>query len=164
MPPSRRPRSLPSPALVVACLALVVALSGTAVAAGIVAQARHADKADLAARALDSDRLQGRTASQIAAAGARAGAQLPGPAASAADLVSLKSSNVAPLGPGQTGVFTVSCNLGGRALSAGFSADAPGTVVDSASWPSGPSAWTLRLTNSDAAAAHTLTLYVVCLK
>src|SRR5437773_8427069 len=51
----RTRRALPSPALVIACIALVVSLSGTAVAAGIVANARHANRADLAARALNSD-------------------------------------------------------------------------------------------------------------
>ena len=52
----RTKRALPSPALVIACIALVVSLSGTAVAAGIVANARHANRADLAARALNSDK------------------------------------------------------------------------------------------------------------
>src|SRR5438132_704990 len=60
---------LPSPALVVACIALIVALSGTAVAAGIVANARHANKADLATRALNADKVGGKTAVQIAASG-----------------------------------------------------------------------------------------------
>lgn len=162
--PLQRPRSLPSPALVVACTALVVALSGTAVAAGIVAEARHAHRADLATRALDADRLQGRTATQIAVAGARAGAQLPGPASSAAGLVSLKTSTGAQLAAGQTGVFSVSCDAGARALSTGFAADIPGAVVESEASPAGLSSWTVRLTNVDAAAAHTVTLYAVCLK
>jgi hypothetical protein len=161
--PSTRTRSLPSPALVVACIALVVALSGTAVAAGIVAEARHARRADVANRALDADRLQGRTASQIAVAGARAGAQLPGPASTAAGLVTVKTST-APLAAGQTGVFTVSCEAGARALSTGFAADRAGTVVESEASPAGSSAWTVRLANLDAAAPHTVTLSAVCLR
>jgi len=48
----------PSPALVVALLALFVALSGTAVAAGIVPRARLADNAT---------KLQGKTPAQVAA-------------------------------------------------------------------------------------------------
>ena len=49
---------LPSPAMVVAMLALLVALSGTAVAAGIVPKAKVA---------LNSLKLQGKTAAQVAA-------------------------------------------------------------------------------------------------
>ncbi len=49
---------LPSPAMVVAMLALLVALSGTAVAAGIVPKAKVA---------LNSLKLQGKTAVQVAA-------------------------------------------------------------------------------------------------
>src|SRR5690348_12469386 len=124
--PARHPRPLPSPALVVACVALVVALSGTAIAAGIVPDARHAHNADVATRALNADRLQGRTATQIAVAGARAGAQLPGPASTAAGLVSLKTGTPVSLAVGQTGAFTVTCDAGARALSAGFAADTPG--------------------------------------
>ena len=161
---SPRPRSLPSPALVIACIALVVALSGTAIAAGIVPDARHARKADVATRALDADRLQGRTATQIAVAGARAGAQLPGPASTTAGLVSLKTASVGPLAVGQSGPFTVACDAGARALSTGFTPDTPGTVVASEAAPAGASAWTVRLANIDTAAAHAVTLYAVCLK
>jgi hypothetical protein len=49
---------LPSPAMVVAMLALLVALSGTAVAAGIVPKAKVA---------LNALKLQGKTAAQVAA-------------------------------------------------------------------------------------------------
>jgi hypothetical protein len=162
--PARHRHPLPSPALVVACVALVVALSGTAIAAGIVPDARHARRADVAMRALDADRLQGKTATQIAVAGARAGAQLPGPASTAASLVSLKTAAAVPIAAGQSGAFMVSCDAGARALSAGFAADTAGTVVESEAAPTGLSTWTLRLANVDPAAAHTVTLYAVCLK
>ena len=114
---------MPSPALVISCVALVVALSGTAVAAGIVANARHANKADLAARALNSDKLQGRTAVQIAVAGAQAGAQLPGPASSVDDLVTVKSATWS-FAPGAEGDVAVSCDPGQKAVSGGW--DDPG--------------------------------------
>jgi hypothetical protein len=162
MSPARR--RLPSPALVVATIALVVALSGTALAAGIVAEARHAQRADVAARAANADRLQGRTATQIAVAGARAGAQLPGPASSAAALVSLKTQQGSQLSPDQPGAFTIACDGDSRILSAGFAADVPGSVVQSEASPTSATTWTLRLANNDATAAHSVTLYAVCLK
>src|SRR3954451_22800798 len=73
----------PSPALVVASLALAVSLSGTAVAAGVVPLAKRALSADNAkklggqsaaqvvaaasAHAADSDRLQGKTGDELVA-------------------------------------------------------------------------------------------------
>jgi hypothetical protein len=55
-------RSLrPSPALVVAAVALFVALSGTAVAAGVVPLAKRALVAD------NASKLEGKTAAQVAA-------------------------------------------------------------------------------------------------
>ena len=71
----RKRLRLPSPATVLASIALFVALTGTAVAAGIVAKAKFA---------LNAGKLQGNTAAQVAA--------LPGPASSAASLVTVKSS------------------------------------------------------------------------
>ena len=58
----------PSPALVVAVIALFVALSGTAVAAGVVPMAKRALFAN------NAGKLQGKSARQLAA--------LPGPATS----------------------------------------------------------------------------------
>jgi hypothetical protein len=57
----------PGPALVLATLALFVALSGGAVAAGIVPMARHAYTADSAAQAVNAKHLGGKTAAQIEA-------------------------------------------------------------------------------------------------
>jgi hypothetical protein len=57
----------PGPALVLATLALFVALSGGAVAAGIVPMARHAYTADSAALAVNAKHLGGKTAAQIEA-------------------------------------------------------------------------------------------------
>ena len=160
----RRKRVLPSPALVVASIALIVSLSGTAVAAGIVANARHANRADVAIRALGSDKLQGKTASQIAAAGAAAGAQLPGPASSAAGLVSLKTQSGGQIAPNQLGTLVISCDGGAKALSAGYSSDAPGDLIAFEQSPSSDTTWTLRIINLDDKAAHSVTLYAVCLK
>jgi hypothetical protein len=153
---------LPSPALVVACLALVVALSGTAVAAGIVANARHAHRADVATRALNADKVGGKTPVQIAAAGAQAGAQLPGPASTAADLVTVKTQTGAQLAAHHDQTFVISCDGGAKIMGAGFSSDGP--VINVNSYPTSDTTWTLDLANVDNAAAHSVSLYATCLK
>jgi Collagen triple helix repeat (20 copies) len=60
-------KKIPSPALVIAVLALFVALSGTAVAAGIVPLAKRALTADKAKVADNARRLGGKTPAQFAA-------------------------------------------------------------------------------------------------
>jgi hypothetical protein len=60
-------RRLPSPALGVAVTALFLALTGGAVAAGIVPLAKHAQTADSATMARNAKHLGGKTAAQIAA-------------------------------------------------------------------------------------------------
>ena len=130
-------------------------------AAGIVANARHADRADMAARALEADRVQGRTAVQIAAAGAQAGAQLPGPASTAAALVTQKTQPGGTLAPQTVATYTVSCETGSRVVGGGFSST--GGVESLGSYPSGPATWTLRLDNAAAAPAD-VQLYATCLR
>ncbi|MDP9262060.1 MAG: hypothetical protein M3O89_08830, partial [Actinomycetota bacterium] len=63
----RMKRRRPSPALVVAVAALFAALSGGAVAAGIVPVAKHAFTADSATVAVNARHLGGKTAAQLAA-------------------------------------------------------------------------------------------------
>src|SRR3954447_8001041 len=99
----------PSPALVVASLALAVSLSGTAVAAGVVPLAKRSLSAD------NAKKLQGETKAQIAAAAAA----LPGPASSAAALISVKSAPWS-LAAGQGADITVACDGGQKAVSGGF--------------------------------------------
>lgn len=74
-------RKTPSPALVIAVLALFAALSGTAVAAGIVPLAKRALTADKAKVADNARRLGGKTPAQIAAQlrGARGAVGAQGP-------------------------------------------------------------------------------------
>ena len=151
---------LPSPAFVVACIALIIALSGTAIAAGIVPNARHANTADVATRALNADKVQGRTAVQIAAAGAQAGAQLPGPASTAAGLITLKTQpGVVPAK--DAAMYTISCDAGAKIMAAGYAS--PGTIHSFDSYPSSDTAWTFKLANDDSAPAN-LTLYATCLR
>jgi hypothetical protein len=64
----------PSPALVIAVIALFVALSGTGLASTIVKEALHAKKADRAKLATNSLKLNNQTVAQVAA--------IPGPATS----------------------------------------------------------------------------------
>jgi hypothetical protein len=154
--------ALPQPALVVACLALAVALSGPAVAAGIVANARHANRADIAARALSADRLQGRTAVQIATAGAQAGAQLPGPASTARSLDAVKTVSAGEVSPGGTQTFVISCDEGAKVMGGGYSTDSPMLVLHS--YPSSDTTWSVALVNTDTQAAHSVSLYATCLK
>ena len=155
---------LPSPALVISCVALIVALSSTAVAAGIVANARHAYKSDVATRALNADRLQGRTAVQIAVAGAQAGAQLPGPASSVAALVNVKTVTWS-FAPKAAGDVVVPCDPGQKAVSGGW--DDPGgwgEFRDSRPTTDG-SAWRTYVTvDSGATGAQSGTAYAICLK
>jgi len=159
--PERRQRALPGPALVVSCLALLVALSGTAIAAGIVPNARHANRADLATRALSSDKVQGRTAVQIAAAGALAGSQLAGPASTAAKLVTVRTQAPATLAPKSVAAYTISCEGSARVLAGGFAS--PGLVRGYDSYPSSPTTWSLEVGN-DGDAAVEVTLYATCLR
>src|SRR3954465_4895014 len=92
----------PSPALVVALAALFVALSGTAVAAGIVAHARLADNAT---------RLGGKTPMQVAALA-------PAPA-SIRGYVTVKTSPFS-LNPKQGNDFSVTCDTGQKAIGGGY--------------------------------------------
>ena len=139
---------LPSPAFVLALVALFVALSGTAVAAGVVPLARRALQADNAMR------LAGMTPAQVAA--------LPGPATSAAGLVAIKTAAFS-LAPGAGSEVIVACDAGRKAVSGGF--DSTGPVFNFDTRPMGNgAAWAMFLANPDEASAHSGTAYVVCLR
>ncbi len=146
----------PSPALVVASVALFVALGGTA---GAVAT----QAVPLAKRALLADnakKLGGQTPSQIA----QQAAQLPGPASSAAGLVVIKTGSWS-LSPGAGDNFTVTCDSGQKAMGGGWSD--PGDWSSSyQSMPTGDGAgWTINIyTYRGAPGTQTGTLYAMCLK
>ena len=78
---------LPSPAMCVALLALVIASTGTAIAADVVPLAKRALTADKAKVATNAQKLNGRTATQIAAT--------PGPATDAATLNGQSAAQIA---------------------------------------------------------------------
>jgi hypothetical protein len=136
----------PSPAMMVALLALFVALSGTAVAAGIVPLAKRALVAD------NAKKLNGATLTQITG----------GIAAAAPALVSVKSQPWS-LNPSAGNDFSVACGAGQKAISGGFdnpSGDA--LALDTRPSSDGVS-WRVFLLNISSSAPASGTVYAVCL-
>jgi hypothetical protein len=146
-----------SPAFVVAVIALFVALGGTA---GAVAT----QAVPLAKRALSADnakKLGGQTSAQIVSQASKA-AQAPGPASSAAGLVTIKTTPFAIPAGGQ-GEFSASCDAGQKAIGGGYDNPA-GTAFSVDTRPtSNGAAWTVYLIASDSSAAIG-SIYAVCLK
>jgi hypothetical protein len=163
MPKLRRP----SPALVVALVALFVALSGTAVAASPIAKR--------ALFANNAGKLQGKTARQVAAIpgpattleGQRAEdlALMPGPASTASSLVSSVSAPFA-LAPGEEKDVSAQCPAGAKAVTGGFTTTTTGHPVFSLDMR--PTAdgggWTLYLVNSSSSLSATGNVQAVCLR
>jgi hypothetical protein len=146
----------PSPAFVLATVALFVGLGGTA---GAVAT----QAVPLAKRALTADnakKLGGKTSAQIASQAARQ----PGPASSAAGLVAIKTGTWS-LGPGSGGNFTVTCDSGRKAISGGW-ADPADWSSSYQSMPTGDgSGWTTNIWSSrNAPATQSGTVYAICLE
>lgn len=155
----------PSPAFVVAMIALFVALGGTAgaVVSAAVPLAKRALVADTAKKALAAEnakKVGGQTASQIV----QQAAALPGPASSAAGLATVKTAPWS-LGPGAGANFTVACDSGQKAVSGGWSD--PGDY--SSSYQSMPTAdgagWTTNIwTSLFAPGPQSGAVYAVCFK
>jgi hypothetical protein len=147
----------PSPALVVAVIALFVALGGTAGA--VVTQA-----VPLAKRALTADnakKLGGQTSAQIVSQASKA-AQAPGPASTASGLVTIKTAPFA-IPAGQQGDFSASCDAGQKAVGGGYDNPA-GTAFSVDTRPSNNGAsWSVYLLATDSSAAIG-SVYAVCLK
>ncbi len=152
---------LPGPAMVVALVALFVALSGTAVAAGVPALAKRALVAD------NAKKLGGQTSGQLlskAAAAAAAAAQQPGPASSAASLVSSKSAPFA-VGPGAETVVTAACDAGSKATGGGFINPTSALVLSAgATTTADGSGWTEDLVNISDSTPGAGNVVVVCVK
>jgi hypothetical protein len=129
---------------VLATVALFVALGGTAVAAGIVPKAKFA---------LNAGKLQGQTAAQVAA--------VPGPAATAAGLVTARTVNFS-VDANRARFVTASCQSGEKAVGGGYTTD--GALLSGPTAPSGDGAsWQLLVLNiGDSTAAGTA--YALCLK
>lgn len=136
----------PSPALVIALLALFVALSGTAVAAGIIPHAKVADNAL---------KLQGKTAGQVAALA-------PAPSALAGYLT-VKSASWT-LNPGQDGDFSAACDAGQKAVGGGYdNPSGTGFSFDTRPTPDG-AGWRVYISNFSTTAAASGSVYAVCLR
>jgi hypothetical protein len=152
----------PSAALVIAMIALFVALGGTA---GAVVTAA----VPLAKRALVADnakKLGGQTAGQITSAAAsqavtQAG-QVPGPASTAAGLVSTKTQS-AQLGPGGGQAFQLACDTGQKVVSGGFVSD-NAVIIAVANGPISDTTWGIGLLNLDSSAPANVNLYAICIK
>lgn len=150
----------PSPAFVVATIALFVALGGTA---GAVAT----QAVPLAKRALVADnakKLGGQTLAQLsarAAQAAQAAATAPGPASTAAGLVVTKSLAVGQISPGTLKTSSVACDAGTRVVGGGMSSD--GAVVTFDSYPKSDTEWEVVTGNLGSGAAN-VSLYALCLK
>lgn len=147
----------PSPALVVAVIALFVALGGTA---GAVAT----QAVPLAKRALVADnakKLGGQTSAQIVARAAAGSANTPGPASTAAGTVIVKTGTTT-LGGAAEGEVTISCDAGQKVVGGGFSSD--GSVFNLDSFPASDSSWRLYLVNGNETATANITLYATCIR
>jgi hypothetical protein len=155
----------PSPALVVALTALFVALSGTAVAAGVVPLAKRALSAD------NAKKLGGKTAAQVASLpgpaatlGGKTADQIaatPGPASSIASLVSTKSAPWS-LNPSQVASFTVACNAGQKAVGGGYdNPNGDAIAFDSKPGADGTS-WSVLELNVSTTAPASGSVYAVC--
>jgi hypothetical protein len=156
----------PSPALVVAVIALFFGLAGGALGAKIVPLAKRALTADKAKRATLADRakladnasrLEGKSTAQILAQ-----VQVP-PVTSVSGLLSTKTQAWS-LQPNGNTTFTVACDSGSKATGGGY--DNP--VGDAIPFDSGPTTdgngWRVNLGNLSGTAPASGTLYVVCLK
>lgn len=155
-----RTSRLPSPSLVVAAIALLFALSGTALAAQqIVPLAKRALVADKAKVALNATKLAGQTPSALVQQAARA----PGPASTAAGLVTVKSEADGQLAAATGKAFTISCDASQKIVSAGFVSDGP-VLVAVGSAPTSDQAWTMGLLNTSDTTPANVTMFATCLK
>ena len=169
----------PSPALVVAMVALFVALGGTAGA--VVAQAvplakralvadraKVADKAKTALVAENAKKLGGQTSAQIAQQAAQAAlSQSPAgarPASTTAGLTAVKSVPFT-LSPSTEQVITAACDAGSKAMGGGFSNPTNALVLSAGSFPTADgSGWTEDLINLSTSTTGSGTIVVTCLK
>jgi hypothetical protein len=134
----------PSPALVVALIALFVSLAGTAVAqTPVVKRALFANNAG---------KLKGKTLRQVT--------RTPGPASTADDLVFVRMVDRV-LQRGQETDVSASCGPGATAISGGFFSD--GGIATRDSRPSTENTWTFLVVNLGEAATE-VTVQAICLR
>ena len=154
----------PSASVVVAMIALFVALGGTA---GAVAT----QAVPLAKRALVADnakKLGGQSLAQLTARTAQAvqaAAAAPGPASTAASLVTSKSAGFSVNPQGGEQIVTAACDAGSKAVGGGFNNPTSALVVSAGSFPTADgSGWTEDLINLSSSTTGTGTVVAVCMK
>jgi hypothetical protein len=155
----------PSPAFVVAMIALSVALGGTAgavvtAAVPLAKRALTADKAKVATVAENAKKLGGQTSQQIVSQAS----QLPGPASSAAGLVTIKTGTWSLAPDGQSD-FAVVCDSPQKAIAGGWD-DQSGWAH---AWDDRPTSdgngWRMYMTvSAGAPGPQSGGLYAVCIK
>ena len=144
----------PSPALVVAILALFVALGGTAVAAGVVPLAKRALVADNAKKV--GGKSAGQVVTQAVTDAVQQAGQQPGPASTATGLVSTKTvSDTIPASNGR--MLVVSCDTGKKVTGGGWS----GLALGLSSGPVNETGWSVTLLNIDESPTN-VTAYAIC--
>jgi hypothetical protein len=152
----------PTPAFVIAMLALFVALGGTA---GAVATAT----VPLAKRALVADnakKLNGVTAGQLGGAAVqlalKASPAGPRPASTATGLVTIKTQAAGSV-PADNSLpaFSATCDAGSKVVGGGMSSDGAIGLFDS--YPKGDAAWEVVVGNFGSSAAS-VSVYAICLK
>jgi hypothetical protein len=163
----------PTPALVVATIALFVALTGGAFAAeqAIPLHAKNADHAKVAdlakvaavakvaTTATNALKLGGKTAAQIVAS-----VPAPAPVSSVASLVSSVPVNYSLNATAEQNV-TATCPAGSKAMGGGFSNPTNALVLSAGSSPTADGGgWTEDLVNLSDATTATGQVFVTCLK
>ena len=148
----------PSPAFVVATIALFVALGGTAGAVAVVPLAKRALVAD------NAKKLGGFTPVQLGVILLKASQQVPGPASTAAGLVTTSSASFT-LTPSQGEIVNVSCGAGQKAVGGGFITRTTGLVASVGSYPMPEgSGWVEDLQNFSDTLTPQGTVFATCLK
>ena len=162
----------PSPALVVASVALFVALTGGAFAAqqAIPLHAKNADHAKvadtakvaaLAKVATNAQKLGGKTAAQILAS---VPTPTPPPVSSVASLASVVPANYTLNAAAEQNV-TATCPAGSKAMGGGFSNPSAALVLSAGSGPTADGGgWTEDLINLSNATTASGQVFVTCLK
>jgi hypothetical protein len=151
--------------MTVAAVALLIALSGTAVAGAVAIvplakRALTADKAKVATLAINSQKVGGQTPDAIVAAAAAA----PGPASSAAGLVVTKTASYS-LNTQSEQLITASCDSGSKAVGGGFSDSTAALVLSAGSFPTADdSGWTEDLINLSSSTNGGGSVIVACVK
>src|SRR5436190_16996802 len=165
----KRRLGLSGPAMAVAIVALLVALSGTAVAATAIVplakRALTADKAKVATLALNSQKLGGQTSAALVSQAVTQASAAAGPASTAAGLVTTKSLpfTVAPQGGEQ--VVTATCDSGSKAVGGGFNNPTAALVVSAGSSPTADgSGWTEDMFNLSSSTTGAGVVIATCLK